>query len=134
MSFSITLLIPISLLLLVFISLYIKNSSRVIKIISSNWCKIPKVKMRYSNFTYLFGICFLFISLLDIRGEPTFSEGGKSTAYTVILLDTSLSMLAEDLQPNRINSAIVHLKHFIKKAQGHMFGQNFLSITTFVEF
>ena len=86
-----------------------------------NWGRIPSRGFKASFVFYSMAIFFLILVMLDFRGSPTFSDGNKSAAHTIILLDTSLSMLAEDIEPNRMKSAIIHLKHFIKKSKDHIF-------------
>ena len=121
MSYDVKFLIPVIIAIIVFVFYFIKTSSRVINTVSLNWCKLPLKKFKFSYLFYLFAVSVLVLTLLDFRGASTYSEGNKAAAHTIILLDTSLSMLAEDLKPNRINAGIIHLKHFIKKSKGHIF-------------
>ena len=129
MSFKTLLLIPIIFILIVFVFLYLKTKSKVFNVISLNWCKVPKRRNKYSSYMYLFGILLLGLTTLDFRGSPSYEGGEKSAAHTVILLDISLSMLAEDVRPNRIKSAIIHLKNFIKKSKDHIFELHVFSDT-----
>ena len=40
------------------------------------------------------------------------------TNKTIILVDSSASMLAEDVRPNRFKKALLLVKHYVKKAVG----------------
>jgi len=67
-------------------------------------------------------------SLLDLRGPETKIETKTSSEKTIILLDTSASMLAEDVSPSRLQKAVLIAKHFARKAVGHQ-----ISIVAFAE-
>ncbi len=70
----------------------------------------------------------LLLSLLDIRGPEEKIKTTVPTERTIILIDTSASMLAEDIKPSRLKKAVLIAKHFARKAAGHQ-----LSIIAFAE-
>lgn len=65
------------------------------------------------------GVILLSIILLDPRSGETRIKGKVKQDRTIILIDTSTSMLAEDVRPNRLEKAILVAKHFVRKAPGH---------------
>lgn len=89
---------------------------------------------RRSFFSYLSTILFLagmgglLFSLLDLRGPEEKIKVEAPTDRTIILIDTSASMLAEDVKPSRLQKAALIAKHFARKAAGHQ-----LSIVAFAE-
>jgi Ca-activated chloride channel family protein len=70
----------------------------------------------------------LLLSLLDLRGPEEKIKTEVPTDRTIILIDTSASMLAEDVKPSRLQKAALIAKHFARKAAGHQ-----LSIVAFAE-
>jgi Ca-activated chloride channel family protein len=63
----------------------------------------------------LFIVLCLF-SLLDLRGKTIKLKTQDTELKTVILLDTSASMLVEDVRPNRFKKALFMARHYIKNA------------------
>ena len=61
----------------------------------------------------------LIISLLDLRGPEQQHKSQIPDQKTIIIIDSSASMLAEDIRPNRFQKSILLARHFIKKAVGH---------------
>jgi Ca-activated chloride channel family protein len=61
----------------------------------------------------------LLFGLLDIRGKEENIKGKTASQKTIIMIDTSTSMLAEDIRPNRLKKAVFLARHFIKKSVGH---------------
>ena len=100
---------------------FIKRYKKALGFIADNWCKRPSLKLKYSFLAYGISFCLLIIALLDLRGNPTLTDIKESEGHTIIILDTSLSMLAEDIKPNRMKAAILHLKHYIKSSYNQSF-------------
>jgi Ca-activated chloride channel family protein len=80
--------------------------------IQSNWNKL-------SNIFYGLSILLFLLSLLDLRGPETKVRTSLPDQRTIIVLDSSLSMLSEDVRPNRFIKSIQIARHFIKSAAGH---------------
>lgn len=72
-----------------------------------------------STFLFTLGIFGLLLSLLDLRGPEEKIKTATPKERTVILIDTSASMLAEDIRPSRLHKAALLAKHFARKAAGH---------------
>ncbi len=89
---------------------------------------------RRSAFSYLSSLCLLLGmggllgSLLDVRGPEEKVKTRLPTDRTIILIDTSASMLAEDVKPSRLQKAALIAKHFARRAAGHQ-----LSVVAFSE-
>jgi Ca-activated chloride channel homolog len=83
---------------------------------------------RLSSLFYLVALLLLGLTLMDPRGEDEKITIEMPQARTIILIDTSASMLAEDVQPNRLNKAVLLAKHYARKAIGQQ-----ISIVAFSE-
>ncbi len=82
----------------------------------------------FSSILFLGGMLLLLLSLLDPRGPEEKLKAEVPRDRTLILIDTSASMLAEDVKPSRLQKAVLIAKHFARKAAGHQ-----LSIVAFAE-
>lgn len=78
----------------------------------SNWNKV-------ANFFYGLAIFLFLLSLLDLRGPETKVRASLPDQRTIIILDSSLSMLCEDVRPSRFVKSIQLARHFVKGAAGH---------------
>jgi Ca-activated chloride channel family protein len=81
-----------------------------------------------STLFFLAGTAGLLISLLDLRGPEEKIKTPVPEQRTIILIDTSASMLAEDVRPSRLQKAALIAKHFARKAAGQQ-----ISIVAFAE-
>jgi Ca-activated chloride channel family protein len=81
-----------------------------------------------STFIFFLGMTGLLFSLLDLRGAEEKIKAGVPTERTIILIDTSASMLAEDVRPSRLEKSVLIAKHFARKAVGQQ-----LAIVAFAE-
>jgi len=113
------LLLPLIITALVFILGYLKNRQRIETFITQTWFKKKSKIYRFRKFLYLVGISFLLLSLLDFRGAEEKIESDIPDQKTIIIIDSSASMLAEDVRPNRFKKSLIMARHFVKKAFGH---------------
>lgn len=74
---------------------------------------------RLSSLLYLLSMILFLISLLDFRGPEQKLEADIPDQRTIIIIDSSASMLAEDVRPNRFQKSLLLARHFVKKAAGH---------------
>ncbi len=81
-----------------------------------------------SSIFFIVGMGGLLLSLLDARGPEQRVKTPVPKQRTIILIDTSASMLAEDVKPNRLQKAALIAKHFARKAAGHQ-----LAVVVFAE-
>ncbi len=77
---------------------------------------------RLKSFTMILAVVFLSFSLL----RPQWGEEKKKVTRrgldVIFLLDTSLSMLAADVKPSRIEKTKIEIKSFVKKLKGDRIG------------
>jgi Ca-activated chloride channel family protein len=59
------------------------------------------------------------LALLDLRGPEKKIRASLPDQRTIILLDTSTSMLTEDVRPSRFVKSLQIARHFVKNAPGH---------------
>lgn len=112
------LFIPIFIFIIVWFMIILKKNSAFSKWVHEHWFVKPKKKNRLGNIFMAIGLSFLLLSLLDFRGEEQKIEGKTSDQKTIILIDSSASMMAEDIRPNRFEKALFLAKHYAKRAVG----------------
>jgi len=74
---------------------------------------------RFSTVLYILSLFLMLVSLLDLRGPEEKIKTNLPDQKTIIILDSSSSMLAEDIRPSRFGKAIQLARHFVKSAAGH---------------
>lgn len=72
-----------------------------------------------SNIIYAISFLILVVAVGDLRGKEEVIEGNIPTQKTLMIIDNSLSMLVEDIRPNRINKALLMARHLIRNSYGH---------------
>ena len=113
---------------LVFIFLQFKLEKSFFKLIRTYWFYKRSTFSYISSLFLMIGMGGLLFSLLDLRGPEEKIKTEIPRDRTIILIDTSASMLAEDVKPSRLQKASLIAKHFARKAAGHQ-----LSIVAFAE-
>ncbi len=119
-------LLIISVLVLIISTLYLEH--KFFKMVRLYWFYKRSFFSVISSLFFLIGMTFLFLSLLDLRGPEEKIKAGVPTEKTIILIDTSASMLAEDVKPSRLQKAVLIAKHFARKAAGQQ-----MAIVAFAE-
>ncbi len=74
---------------------------------------------RVSSLVYIVSLFLMMASLLDLRGPEEKVKTNLPDQKTIIILDSSASMLSEDIRPSRFGKAIQLARHFVKNAAGH---------------
>lgn len=87
--------------------------------VESYWFLKRSFTNRLSSFLYYLSMLLLMLSLLDLRGPEKKVKGNLPDQKTIIIIDTSLSMLSEDVRPNRFGKALQLARHFVKNSAGH---------------
>lgn len=105
--------------LLVFGILVLRYDRRYFTWVRDHWFLKRSKMNKISAVFYVAGFALLLFALLDLRGPEKRVAAKVSEQKTVLLIDSSASMLAEDVRPNRFEKAVLLAKHFIKKAVGH---------------
>lgn len=82
---------------------------------------------RLSSLFYVLGISLLLLSLLDLRGPEVRIKANIPDQKTLILIDASMSMMAEDVRPSRFQRSLLMARHFVSKAVGHQISVSIFS-------
>jgi Ca-activated chloride channel homolog len=112
-------IIPLFIGVIVLTVLYWKQEKSFYQFIYDFWFYRQSIWSRLSSLCFLAGFILLSIVLLDPRGPEKRVKGQISKDQTIILMDTSTSMLTEDLKPNRLEKAIWMAKHLVRNIFGH---------------
>lgn len=121
--------LPIVLVAIVLLSLVvIILEKKFFRFIKTYWFYGRSWLSYLASFLFILGMSGLLISLLDIRGPEEKIKTEVPEDRTIILMDTSASMLAEDVKPSRLQKAALIAKHFARKAAGHQ-----ISVVAFAE-
>jgi Ca-activated chloride channel family protein len=118
----------LALTILVLFGIVIYFEKRFFTLIKRYWFYKRSLFSWISSALFLAGMGGLILSLLDARGPEERIKTPVPKQRTIILIDTSASMLAEDVKPSRLHKASLIAKHFARKAVGHQ-----LSIVAFAE-
>ena len=110
-------------LLLLFIIFIVKQDKNYFKFIKDYWFVSQSKSHKLGTFFYLVAVSLLLLSLLDLRGPEEIIETSIPNQKTIILIDSSRSMLAEDVLPSRYLRSILLAKHFVKNSYGHKIKQ-----------
>lgn len=106
----------------IFISLYLyflfRSDRDFYSWIQDYWFYKRSLLSKLSTLAWGLGFSLICLALLDLRGPEKRIQGNSIDQKTIILIDSSASMLAEDVRPNRFNKALLLVKHYIKKAVG----------------
>ncbi len=105
--------------IVIFSILVFKTNARFFQWVEDHWFFKESYRHKISTILYLIGVSLLLLGLLDLRGPEKRITGKVSEQKTIILIDNSASMLAEDVRPNRFEKALLLAKHFVKNAVGH---------------
>ena len=106
-------------LILVFMLVILWFEKRYFQWVRKYWFFSRAKKSYLSTILLLLGYAGLIFSTLDLRGPVEEAKVSIKDQQTIIMIDMSLSMMAEDIRPNRLEKAVVLARHFIKKALGH---------------
>lgn len=94
-------------------------NSQFFKWVKSYWFFERTLTSRISTALYTLSLFAMMVSLLDLRGPEKKIKASIPDQRTIILLDSSSSMLAEDVRPNRFVKSLQLARHFVKNAAGH---------------
>ncbi len=96
-----------------------KEEGRFFRWVRDHWFFKRSKFSIVSSFFKTIGLGLLLLSLLDLRGKEESREDDVKEQKTVLLIDNSLSMLADDVRPNRLSKASFIARHFVKNSIGH---------------
>lgn len=106
-------------LLLILLLLFYKSESSKSEFIQKTFFKKKTLIAKVRDFLFYIGIILLGVSIFDPRGPQEKIESNVRDQKTIVIIDSSASMLAEDVRPNRFKKSLLMARHFIKKAYGH---------------
>ena len=109
-------------LIIVFVAFFVwknKNERSFINWVKDHWFYLPSLENKLGRFLYYLGLGLLLFSLTDLRGPEEKVETTIPDQRTIIIIDSSASMLVEDIRPNRYEKSLLLARHFIKNAFGH---------------
>jgi Ca-activated chloride channel family protein len=112
-------LIYIVIAYIIIIAIFYKINRGYFKWIKTYWFFDQSILNRISNFIYGISIFLFLLALLDLRGPETKVRTSLPDQKTLIVIDSSLSMLCEDVRPSRFVKSIQIARHFVKSAAGH---------------
>ncbi len=113
------LLLPIIVVILVYTFVFFRTRKRIENFVFLTWFRRKTKIYSFRKIIYLCGVALLLISLLDFRGPEEKIESDIPDQKTIVIIDSSASMLAEDVRPNRFQKSLIMARHFVKKAYGH---------------
>lgn len=109
----------VAIVIAVYIFVIIREENKFFSYVKRFWFKERSFVSKVSSLFFVIGFSLLALSLLDLRGPEERIKTQVPSKRTVILIDTSASMLAEDVRPSRLEKAVMLAKHFARKAVGH---------------
>lgn len=112
-------LIPAMVSFFIVTLIIVKKGKELDGFIQNTFFKKPSRILWLRRILLILGIGFLLLASLDPRGPQERVESRIPDQKTIIIIDSSASMLAEDVRPNRFKKSILMARHFIKKAFGH---------------
>lgn len=104
--------------LAVFLIFHFRQHYIFFKWVKAHWFFKRSLWNRLASAFYVLAISLLLLSLLDLRGNEKKIKSNIPDQKTIILIDSSSSMLVEDVRPNRFQKALLLARHFIKQAVG----------------
>ena len=107
---------------IVFVGLLSYNRKKYFDWIHKHWFFKKSFYNSYSFALLVLSFFLLLFSLLDVRGPQEQMEIDVPEQKTIIMIDSSASMLAEDVKPSRFKRSLFMAKHFVKKSVGHQVG------------
>lgn len=104
----------------IFFSYYIfKKENHFFKTLRKYWFVRESVFSKFRKAFFILGFVLLILSLIDLRGPEEKVDTSIPDQKTIVLIDSSMSMLAEDVRPSRYVKAIMVARHFVKNSAGH---------------
>ncbi|MFY7993001.1 MAG: VWA domain-containing protein [Bacteriovoracaceae bacterium] len=112
----------------IIVILVLRGERKFFKFVNTYWFLRRRWRHLLGSLLWLVGLLGLLLSLMDWRGPEERIKTQVPEDKTIILLDTSASMLAEDVKPSRLQKAVMLAKHLVRRAPGQQ-----ISIVAFAE-
>lgn len=114
----IELLFPVIIVGIAFLYGFYKYKEKFFKWVQDHWDYQESGLFKFSEIAFFISIISLLFLVLDPRGTARKVKANIQNQKTIIMIDTSSSMLVEDVRPNRLGKAVMLAKHFVKNAIG----------------
>lgn len=111
-------LIPCIIFILIMSTLFVRSKTKFNQWVKDHWFYEASLASKLQTIFYVIALSLITLALLDLRGPEKRIKGNKQEQKTLILIDSSASMLAEDVRPTRFEKALLLVKHYSKKAVG----------------
>lgn len=95
--------------------------------------KVSLEKRKFKVVLFLCGIFFIIVSLAQPQWGYHWEELRRTGIDIVIVLDTSKSMLADDIKPSRLSAAKLEIEDLLKILNGDRIGLVVFSGTSFLQ-
>jgi Ca-activated chloride channel family protein len=92
---------------------------KLLSLVQKYWSLRLAKKKVVANVLLTLSLVFFVLAAGDLRGREEVIESSVPMQKTVVLIDSSASMLVEDIRPNRLRKAILIARHFIRNSFGH---------------
>ncbi len=109
----------VALVTLVLVGATVLIEQRFYRWVRAHWLFARSATSTLATLSWVAGLALLTLILLDPREPEVRIKGKVLQTKTIILIDTSTSMLCEDVRPNRLEKAVMIAKHFARNAVGH---------------
>lgn len=116
--------------LIVFSYVLIRQEKGFFKWVKLYWFYERSRSSVLSSVLFSISLVLLSFALLDIRGPEVRISMEMPDQKTIILIDSSSSMLVEDVRPNRFQRGIFLARHIVRNAVGHQVSVVLFSDTT----
>jgi len=120
-AFWLLLIVPVLLIIWIFLNIKIRKDRSCfanLELYETLTRSINKTKRKFRQFSYMFGLLFLVLALTGPRFGTKTEIVKRMGVDIVIAIDTSYSMLAEDIKPNRIMQSKYEINHLIDNLKG----------------
>jgi Ca-activated chloride channel homolog len=112
---------PVILILLLAFSVFVhKQAKKRNNWVYKYWMIEETRSSAWSRYLVILVVFLLGIALLDIRGPEEKVSIDVPEKRTLIVIDTSASMLVEDVSPNRFSRALLLARHFIRSSNSDL--------------
>ncbi len=114
-----TYILPLLISIIAFVVMFLVFEKKYYKWIKEYWFLGRTTASVLSSLFFVVGIVALSVIILDPREKEIKIQAPVKKSKTIILIDTSTSMLVEDVRPNRLERAALLAKHFARRASSH---------------
>jgi Ca-activated chloride channel homolog len=93
-----------------------------LKLINDLMPDVSSSKKKIKRFVWAIGVSMVILGMCNLQSGNKSEEVTRQGADIMLCLDVSKSMLAEDIQPNRLQRAVMAIEKFIDRLKGDRLG------------